>query len=162
MHGINYGSILSTLPHSMQADLKAEDTPSLGDAVKYIDSIDFSEIERKLHGYDPLLCRRWSRDETEIGIQYYKNFLYLNKKYQDKFPVIPPMLEVDEIWHHHILDTRKYMTDCQNIFGYYFHHYPYFGARGNSDKNNLDASFAVAQLLHEHEFGCEMIAIWDN
>lgn len=161
VHGINYREILSTLPHSMEIDLPAENNPSLSDAVKYIDNMDFSEIERKLQGADPLICKRWSTEELEVGIQYYRNFLYLNKKYQSKFPVIPPMLEVDEIWHHHILDTRRYIIDCHNIFGYYFHHYPYFGARGEGDKQNLDMSFSVAQKLHEYEFGCEMIAIWD-
>lgn len=72
------------------------------------------------------------------------------------------MLEVDEIWHHHILDTRQYFRDCLQIFGYYFHHYPYFGIRGEPDKQNLDLAFDVTQELHEIEFGSRMSAIWGD
>jgi len=72
------------------------------------------------------------------------------------------MLEVDEIWHHHILDTRQYVKDCDCIFGYYFHHYPYFGTRSNTDKANLDLAFEMTQTLHEIEFGSKMLAIWSD
>ena len=116
----NYFDIIATLPHAMhQADLGVN-LPSLEAAVEYIDKMDFSLIRNKLLSEDPLLCRRWTLPEAEIAIQYYKNFLYLNKKYSSQFPVLPPLLEVDEIWHHHIMGTRQYKGDCENIFGYFF------------------------------------------
>ncbi|WP_122388234.1 glycine-rich domain-containing protein, partial [Pseudomonas savastanoi] len=99
--------------------------------------------------------------EAEIGIQYYRNLLYINKKYQRKYNVLPPLLEVDEIWHHHILDTRAYITDCEHIFGYYFHHYPYFGTRGEKDKKNLRIAFKLVQDLYKEEFGYYMTNIWE-
>jgi hypothetical protein len=52
------------------------------------------------------------------------------------------------------------MTDSMAIFGYYFHHYPYFGTRGNDDLNNLKAAFEESQKLHELEFGSRMISVW--
>ncbi|EFW82819.1 MULTISPECIES: glycine-rich domain-containing protein [Pseudomonas syringae group] len=155
-----YDAIAATLPHSMEIP-NLENEPSLEYAVQYIENIDFSLIFNKLCSGDPLLCRRWSPIEAEIGIQYYKNFLYINKKYLHKHPVLPPLLEVDEIWHHHILDTRSYMKDCQNIFGYYFHHYPYFGARGNDDKKNLGKAFELVQELYKEEFGYYMTQLWE-
>jgi hypothetical protein len=32
--------------------------------------------------------------------------------------------EIDDIWHQHVLDTRKYHADCQHLFGFYLHHVP--------------------------------------
>lgn len=156
----DYENIASSLPHSMSPPLNEQNTPSLKDAVEHINTIDFSLISEKLCSKDVLLCRTWSPVEIEIGLQYYRNFLFLNKKYLREFPVLPPMLEVDEIWHHHILDTRQYVKDCECIFGQYFHHYPYFGTRGNADKANLDLAFEITQTLHEIEFGSKMLAIW--
>ncbi len=54
-----YYSIVDTLPHSMVAK-NVESEPSLDEAVKYIERIDFSAIQEKLCSDDPLLCRRWS------------------------------------------------------------------------------------------------------
>ncbi|RML42250.1 hypothetical protein ALQ95_200126 [Pseudomonas syringae pv. ribicola] len=156
-----YTAIADTLPHSMSKPI-IENEPSLDDAVEYIGAMDFSAIREKLCSDDPLLCRRWSPLEAEIGIQYYKNFLYINKKYQRDYAVLPPLLEVDEIWHHHILDTRSYIKDCEEIFGYYFHHYPYFGTRGQNDKNNLNTAFQIVQELYKEEFGYYMAKIWES
>lgn len=158
----HYKNIADTLPHSMASPKDDKGYPTLQEAVDYINNIDFSTLREKLCSKDRLLCRTWSSVEAEVGIQYYKNFLFLNKKYLSKFPVLPPMLEVDEIWHHHILNTRQYIKDCKGIFGYYFHHYPYFGTRNQTDKENLDIAFEVIQKLHEDEFGSKMFHIWSD
>jgi hypothetical protein len=47
---------------------------------------------------------------------------------------LAPTREIDLFWHHHILDTHKYMLDCQSLFGRYLHHFPYSGLRGTVDK----------------------------
>ena len=158
----NYREIVDTLPHSMKRPKQHENCPTLEQAVAYINSMDFSLIRGKHTSDDRLLCRQWSAIEIEVGIQYYKNFLFLNKKHIENYPVIPPSLETDEIWHHHILDTRQYTKDCDNIFGYYFHHYPYFGTRGQVDKSNLGTAFEITQQLHEIEFGCRIVSIWGD
>ena len=157
----HYSAIAATLPHSMIMP-DTGNAPSLEAAVAYIEQMDLSLIKEKLCSNDPLLCRQWTPIEAEIAIQYYKNFLFLNKKYQAIYPVLPPPLEVDEIWHHHILDTRTYMDACQHIFGHYFHHYPYFGARGKEDADNLNIAFDVVQALHNTEFGHYMITLWER
>lgn len=157
----DYGGIVDTLPHVMDGFENGKDSGlSLDAAVEYINSMDFSEIQEKLLSEDPLLCRRWSRLEVEVGIQYYRNFLFLNKKYLSVYPVLPPLLEVDEIWHHHILDTRRYTKDSVAIFGRYFHHYPYFGTRSTDDLQNLNVAFEKVQMLHEFEFGAPMVSVW--
>ena len=49
--------------------------------------------------------------------------MYLVSKYGTK------QVEIDKLqdlfWHLHILDTRQYIEDCKNIFGYYLHHNPF-------------------------------------
>ncbi|PAB25835.1 hypothetical protein CCZ00_24955, partial [Pseudomonas savastanoi pv. fraxini] len=56
---------------------------------------------------------------------------------------------------------RAYITDCEHIFGYYFHHYPYFGTRGENDKKNLRIAFKLVQDLYKEEFGYYMTNIWE-
>ena len=34
---------------------------------------------------------------------------------------------MDAFWHQHILDTVAYQRDTVQIFGYFLHHFPYFG-----------------------------------
>ena len=155
-----YEAITKTLPHSMRRS-DGLICPTLEEAVVYINAMDFHLIQEKLVSGDRLLCRKWSEVEAEIAIQYYRNFLFLNKKYLSDYPVLPPMLEVDEVWHQHILDTHQYEADCHRIFGYYFHHYPYFGVRDDQDFSRLEVAFEVIQHLHELEFGERMVSIWE-
>lgn len=59
-------------------------------------------------------------------VNEYKRFLFLKHLVdsEDKEPVISPSSQVDEVWHEHILDTRVYFDDCQNLFGHIIHHSP--------------------------------------
>jgi hypothetical protein len=160
---MHYKRIVNTLPHEMNKPTsRLVHTSSLEDAVNHINQMDLSAIVKKITTKDPLICRHWSPTEAEIAVQYYKNFLYLNRQYLSTHPVLPPLLEVDEIWHHHILDTRQYIRDSNAIFGDYFHHYPYFGTRSRIDKINLDVAFEEVQKLYEMEFGNRMISIWST
>ncbi len=53
----------------------------------------------------------------------------------------------------HILDTRKYAADCETTFGYFLHHFPYLGLRGEEDAQALQAAFLEMQRLTVEEFG---------
>lgn len=77
----------------------------------------------------------WSLSKTKLIGQEYKKFLALCLLYPDD-PIVPSSL-VDDFWHLHILDTQKYAEDCQQFLGYFLHHFPYFGMRGEDDLNNL-------------------------
>jgi hypothetical protein len=49
-----------------------------------------------------------------------------------------PDKEVDLYWHTHILQTRKYLADCQKYLGYFLHHEPNLIAEGcNSGCGNI-------------------------
>lgn len=118
----------------------------------YIARIDFSMLIHKLSVPDTNIARVWSPEVVEGAVDYYRNFLWLLRKYGEH-TVLAPSPEIDEIWHHHILDTYKYHEDCAAIFGTYLHHYPYFGMRSASDSAALSDAFARTQSLHCQEFG---------
>lgn len=122
----------------------------------YIFSIDFSKIIDKMVSH-----QRWRRHEAEKACELYRNFLYLNLKYPE-FAPLPPSEDVDEFWHNHILDTQKYMVDCQAIFGRYFHHYPYLGIDGQSTIADTERHFQKMQELHFKEFGEYVNAVRRN
>ena len=79
--------------------------------------------------------------------------MYLLYKYHNTEYQIVPSIEVDEIWHHHILDTRKYSEDCKKIYGFFMHHFSYFGRWNKKDQRELEKAFAITQKLYFEEFG---------
>lgn len=117
------------------------------DPQKYIFSIDFSQLLEKLEKHSG-----WLKDDALKTSEQYRNFLFLKKKYPDV--VFAPSEDIDCFWHEHILDTQKYIHDCQNIFGEYLHHYPYFGIDAQSSLDDLNNSFEVTQEYYAREFGC--------
>ncbi len=94
---------------------------------------------------------RWTEKMADNVEVWYKRFLYLNLVFPDKS--IVPSNSIDTFWHYHILDTRKYHADCMRIFGYYLHHFPYFGARGPEDRRDLERAFADTNALYLQLFG---------
>ncbi|OGT36659.1 MAG: hypothetical protein A3F12_00025 [Gammaproteobacteria bacterium RIFCSPHIGHO2_12_FULL_38_14] len=121
---------------------------SLDTAKSYIDAIDFSMVVDKI-----VQTKKWKKKNVLKICEYYRNFLFLKKKYRDDGNPLPPSLEIDEFWHNHILDTKKYTKDCETIFGEYLHHYPYFGIDGKSTEADAQKSFLEMQQLYEKEFG---------
>ncbi len=117
--------------------------------VEAIFALDLDPIKFKLmdkeEGYG------WSRAQADRCEREYKRFLALLAKYPDE--VIAPSKEVDKFWHGHILDTMKYAEDCRNVFGYFLHHFPYFGLRDEEDAANLARAAATMRRLYRQEFG---------
>src|SRR5687768_7823975 len=94
--------------------------------VAAINGLDLESIKFRLT--HPQAGKGWSMEMANRIEREYKRFLTLLVRYPDK--PIAPTHEVDEMWHQHILDTRKYATDCENVFGRFLHHYPYLGLQG--------------------------------
>lgn len=114
-----------------------------------VEQLDHGPIMFKLvHGDDG---PKWSVAQVHIAQLWYKRFLYLNLKYPNS--VIVPNKTIDQFWHKHILDTRKYAHDCDRVFGYFLHHFPYFGIRDSQDAQNLERSFSETKDLFLSEFG---------
>lgn len=51
------------------------------------------------------------------------------------------------------MDTEKYAVDSDVVFGYFLHHFPYFGMRGAEDARNLRLAFEETLALVKQEFG---------
>jgi len=104
---------------------------------KRVEELDLRPIKVKL--MDPHSGEGWTEEYTDKVEIWYRRFLALSLKYPQKLLVVNDA--VDTFWHYHILDTRKYADDCQQVFGHFLHHFPYFGMRGEEDARNLQKSF---------------------
>lgn len=93
----------------------------------------------------------WSLDKANAVEKEYRRFLYLMKTYPDE--ATAPLEDVDTFWHYHILDTMKYARDCEQVFGYFLHHYPYVGLRGEDDEQFRIDSGERMRTLYEATFG---------
>ncbi|WP_067677334.1 glycine-rich domain-containing protein [Nocardia miyunensis] len=117
----------------------------------YIDAIDLSGIKAGLTQPSHEGGRGWSHGMADYFEPMYRTWLFLRRKYEDE--LMPPHMDMDEFWHGHILDTRRYIEDCNHIFGHYFHHFPYFGIRGEGDRQNLLGAWENTQRRFYEETG---------
>ncbi len=93
----------------------------------------------------------WSDTLCNFAEDEYRKLLSL-KKWYPKLSFVPSKL-VDKYWHEHILDTQSYADDCQKVFGYFLHHYPYFGIYDDKDQNAMQKTFDETITLYEKHFG---------
>ena len=84
----------------------------------------------------------WSKTESDETELEYKRWLTLTKMHGKG---MVPTRAIDTMWHQHILDTRAYAKDCDQVFGGFLHHYPYFGMRDAQDAQNLEDAFRKTQ-----------------
>lgn len=135
--------------HTGPLHMQTERIERLEDVRKYIDDIDFSKIKHKMthrkHGHN------WSEEKADYVEQQYKNWLYLRRKYEDE--KLPPSVDIDDFWHFHILDTRAYYHDTARIFGYYFHHFPYFEFQNEKEYQALLQEYDNTLRRYKEEYG---------
>ena len=86
--------------------------------LKKLDALDLSSVI-----YNLVEKSLWTRDKALSMAKEYKQFLYLVATNPNK-SVVPWTQELDDFWHQHILDTKKYHDDCYEIFGRIIHHDP--------------------------------------
>lgn len=113
--------------------------------------VDLSMIKMKLQ--EPEEGLGWSAEQCELAEVEYKRFLHLCAVHGKG--TVPNKI-MDQMWHYHILDTRAYHKDCEEVFGHYMHHFPYFGMRGEDDAKNLESEFRVSQSRYLKAFGEDM------
>lgn len=123
--------------------------PTLAEAKSYIYSVDLSSIVDKL-----VEREHWKRSDAMEACTLYRNYLFLQKKYADQSGRMPPSSDIDAVWHNHILDTQKYMQDCDKIFGSYLHHDPNLVMDGKpADNTAIQKLFETTQAYYFNEFG---------
>jgi hypothetical protein len=124
----------------------------VSEALALVSRIDLAPINAKLRHDDPSFWTEERVAETELD---YRRFLALNLVHPEVSLSVNQAL--DDYWHQHILDTRKYAEDCETLFGRMLHHYPYFGLSDEAEwQENLD-QFADTQQLWEDTFGVKLV-----
>ncbi len=93
--------------------------------------------------------------DYDVAERVYRQFLTLRQR--NPSAVLVPSAMVDLVWHYHILDTRKYIEDCNRLFGSYLHHDPYFGLKGDEDRKANQDGWEQTKALWLREFGEPMI-----
>ncbi|TFW13473.1 glycine-rich domain-containing protein-like, partial [Massilia arenosa] len=114
-----------------------------------IAGLDLDPIKVKL--MHPQSGEGWSLQKANAVEVEYRRFLYLMKKFPEERTA--PLFDVDTFWHYHILDTLKYAADCEAVFGYFLHHFPYIGLRGEEDEQAHVALGDRMKELYESAFG---------
>jgi len=92
----------------------------------------------------------WSFEYALEVSDEYRKFLVLCL--QNPNIAIVPSTQIDDFWHLHILDTQKYAEDCSSCFGYFLHHFPYFGMRDKQDEQNLKDAWELTKSLYIKEY----------
>lgn len=129
-------------PHSKKQAFSYEQ------AMERVMSIDLGCVKFKLMDQDD--GEGWTREQAMEVEKWYKRFLCLIAMYPEK-AIVPTKL-IDKFWHYHILDTEKYAEDCQMVFGRFLHHFPYFGMRGEEDRQRFLRAGAETAHLYESIF----------
>lgn len=133
-------------PTGATVQLELISVVEMDQAKEFLANYDVSYIFYRLVQVD-----KWSRKSARKVLQQYKNFLFLQKKYGLQHRIIPS-LEIDAVWHAHILHTKDYAEFCQEFFGRFLHHVPQKpGVEESAVKINAD--FKLTQELYKNEFG---------
>lgn len=123
-------------------------------AMEKVNVLDFSPINQKLRTVDESF---WTNENLQIAEDLYKKFLVL--RLLDKDAILVPTETIDEYWHQHILDTRKYQADCNQLFGDMLHHDPYFGIKDEVDKQMNLQAFENTKKLWQETFGESLLGL---
>ena len=116
-----------------------------------------SALEQRIRLVDwsPLLrrCERrlgWSGARANDVLAAYQQFLELKINTADfDASILSPPLLVDEMWHLHVLDTKRYKDDCESMVGRrgpatFIHH------DADGDEDTAARNVAVASRKERH------------
>jgi hypothetical protein len=126
-----------------------------------IQALDLTNIKANLYRRQKSwLNRRWWRKYMNHVEYDYKKFLYLICAFPSK-KIVPwgdrkGFCPLDELWHEHILDTKKYAADCEAIFGRFIHHDPNL-PQGSTDHTN---HWQETMRLHRESFRAEISTVY--
>ena len=116
------------------------------DLFKAVMEIDLTPIKTKLMHVES--GEGWSLEKTNAVEKEYRRFLCLMKLFPEEDTA--PLVDVDTFWHYHILDTMKYAVDCEQVFGYFQHHYPHIGL-GDSEEEDQSRVASGDRMRQRYE-----------
>ncbi len=115
---------------------------------KSIDTVDLNSTINRL-----IEIHNWKEKWAFKAVQQYRNYLFLKIKYGNSH-ILPPSLDIDEVWHAHILHTEEYYEFCHRVFGFFLHHHPHHGKDNNLTDLDITKIFEhETQRLYYLEFG---------
>jgi hypothetical protein len=109
---------------------------------------------------DPILAKLceptrglgWEKSRALRATEQYRRWLWLNAVYGADH--LSPSRDVDQVWHTHILDTRKYLEDCAAMFnGRFLHHNPYSGWESEAAESAHQSDYRRTAELYAKHFG---------
>jgi hypothetical protein len=125
------------------------ETDQMFDSITVLDNLELDCILFKLCHKERGLG--WQLQRAESAITEYKRWLWLHIQYPNEN--FSPSGDIDNVWHMHILDTRKYAADCQMLFGKILHHNPYAGMENDISKAQHNQLFEQTKSLYLRHFG---------
>lgn len=115
-----------------------------------IDALDLSSVKTKLGEQKGWWWRRGDKlNKLEVE---YKQFLYLIATNPGK-TVVPWTQDLDDMWHVHILDTRKYEEDCKTVFGKTIHHNPHLPVGSTKQKQAFNETKEMYKAAFDKKKG---------
>jgi len=127
--------------------VKNFDMSQFNEAMNLVKDWDFSLAIRKLQESNN---KGWSEVRALKAVEDYKKYLAITKGlngYQ-----LVPNGDLDEVWHLHLLDTRRYIKDCFVLFGGFLHHYPYYGMLNEENKKDWLKNQEFSSVLWKELF----------
>ena len=100
----------------------------------------------------------WTREMTDLMILEYKKFMLLCSLYPQNN--MTPSVDVDTIWHLHLLYTNCYFRFCRQALDYnYLHHEP---SNGNEEEVEFhESSYDETLEKYNEVFGMEPpLVVW--
>lgn len=118
--------------------------------VSKINSIDLESVAEKFLSRKSFWWRFWNFKKVILIEAEYKKFLYLIATHKGEL-IIPWTQDLDDFWHEHILDTRKYQEDCMKIFGEIVHHNPHVpkGTKTHKEASKTTASYYKSNFSND-------------
>lgn len=98
-----------------------------------------------LHFAPHVRCRDWASALLE-----YQRFLSLKKCYPNQLLI--PSGAAWQLWQAHVLDTRRYRADCDQLFGRFIDHFPYLGCDSSADRRESRFAQQLYQGLYARHF----------
>ena len=123
--------------------------------VNDIMSLDLSYVFERM-----TLKDKWPKSKAKQAIAQYRNFLILRRRYPKQKLI--PSADIDEVWHTHMLFTKKYHSDCERLFEHFLHHSPEKATLTTSELKKIDDEFDKVQELYHTEFGDYIYAVRSN
>ncbi len=106
-----------------------------------VNELDLSRVAAKLQK-NPA----WTANRTQKTEREYRRFLRLIGENPGAI-IVPWSQDLDDFWHGHIQDTRRYTADCHELFGRFIHHDPHIEQNPDAHHeawNNTKALYAAA------------------